>query len=94
MLRAVDTLGDEVVQAFGQLRSLRRQYLHFMVDPQRDVDKDACDAVQHASTLVVKTLNVTFSAGRVVFPPRVKQFIKDILKAESDASAAGEENPT
>lgn len=94
VLRAVDTLDEELVQAFGQLRSLRRQYLHFMTDPQRDIDRDARDAVRHASTLVVKTLSVSFNEGRVVFPPRVMQYIKDILKIQGDDSGSGRETAT
>jgi hypothetical protein len=90
VLRAIDTLDDEMVQAFGQLRSIRRQYLHFMVDPQKDIDKDAREAVQFASMLVVKTLDVNFSDGKVVFPTKVKQFIKDILKTESDGKTTKE----
>lgn len=89
VLRALDTIDEELVKAFGQLRSLRRQYLHFMVDPQRDVDKDACDAVGYASTLVVKTLNITIVDGIVKFPSKVMQYIQDILTTEGDGHSTG-----
>lgn len=94
ILRVIDSLDDATSQAFDNLRKIRNRYLHNMIEPLCDVDADAREAIQLASTLVAKTLDFTISDGRVVFPPRVKQFIKDILKAESDASAAEEENPT
>jgi hypothetical protein len=82
VLKAVDSLDNEMLHAFGQLRDLRNKYLHYMVDGQRDLSKDARDAIRHASTLVVKTLNVTVSNGKLVFPPRVMRFIEGILKIE------------
>ena len=87
VLKAIDTIDEEMVQAFGELRSLRNQYMHFMVDSQRDVNKDACTAVQYASTLIAKTLNITFHDGKVMFSPRVMRFINEILKAEIDSPA-------
>lgn len=87
VLRALDSLDDQTVQAFGQLRSIRRQYLHFMVDPQRDVDHDARHALVHANTLVVKTLGVSYREGRVVLPDRVARFIHDILEIQPQTSA-------
>ena len=80
VLRALDTLDESMVQAFGQLRSIRRQYLHFMVDPQRDIDRDAREAIKHACSLVAKTLDATIHEGRIVLPPKVMRFIKEILK--------------
>jgi hypothetical protein len=88
VLRAVDTLDELTVQAFGQLRAIRRRYLHFMIDPQRDIDRDAREALKHACTLVVKTLSVTFQDGRVVLPPKVMRYIQDIVQVEGkDATA-------
>jgi len=89
VLRALDTLDEETVQAFGQLRSIRRQYLHFMVDPQRDIDRDARGAIEHACMLVVKTLGITFHEGRVVFPPKVMRYIEDIVKSSEGSPAPG-----
>jgi hypothetical protein len=91
ILRVVDTLDDAVFQAFERLRQVRNQYLHNMIEPSRDADADAREALQHATTLVVKTLDMTFSDGRVVFPPRVMRYIKDILRIEGDTHGPGEE---
>ena len=82
VLRALDTLDEAMVQAFGQLRSIRRQYLHFMVDLGRDADRDAREAIKHACTLVVKTLGMTIQNGRIVLPPKVTRYIKDILQTD------------
>jgi hypothetical protein len=91
VLKAVDTLDDELMHAFGQLRSIRRQYLHFMIDPQNDINKDAREAVRYASILVVKTLDIRFDEGKVVFPSNILKFIKDILKTETASPVAGKE---
>ena len=88
ILRALDQMDDETVQAFGGLRSLRRQYLHFMIDKQRDVDRDARRALQHANMLVIKTLNVSFDEGMIVLPPGVMRHIQDIV---SDLPATQDE---
>lgn len=88
ILKAIEPLDDETVQAFGQLRSLRRQYLHFMIDLQRDVERDARKALEFASTLVVKTLDVKIVDGRIVLPPRVMRYIQDIVKVEGQGKTA------
>lgn len=88
VLRALDTIDEPSVQAFGQLRAIRRRYLHFMIDPQRDIDRDAREAIKYACTLVVKTLDMTFQNGRVVLPPKVMRYIQDIVRVEEkDATA-------
>lgn len=79
VLRAIDQMDDDTVQAFGELRSLRRQYLHFMVGEQKDIDADARRALGYANTLVVKTLSVTYQDGKLVLPPKVLRYIKDII---------------
>ena len=82
VLRAVDTLDEELVSAFQELRSLRRTYLHFMVDTQRNLDQDAKRGLWLAGLLVKRTLGVTFDEGAMVLPPRVAQYIKDIVAHE------------
>jgi hypothetical protein len=82
VLRTIEAFDDETVQAFGQLRSLRRQYLHFMVDPLRDIERDARNALGFANMLVVKTLNLKIQDGRVLLPPKVMRYLQHIVKAE------------
>jgi hypothetical protein len=82
VLRALDQIDDETVQAFGELRSLRRQYLHFMVDEQKDIDADARRALGYANTLVLKTLSVTYQDGKLVLPPKVLRHIQNIVRAK------------
>jgi hypothetical protein len=84
VLRAVDSLGDDLVSAFGELRSLRRRYLHFMVDVEVDVDTDARKALEYANLLVVKTLNLSFDNGHLVLPERISRYIKDIISREPE----------
>jgi len=84
ILKAIDTLDEETVQAFDKLRLIRNRYLHNMIEPQRDIDADARDSLQHATTLVAKTLNVKFREGRVVLPPKVMRYMRDILQTGSD----------
>jgi hypothetical protein len=91
ILKVVDTFDEAVVQAFERLRQIRNRYLHNMIEPSRDADADAREAIQHATTLVAKTLDMTFSDGRIVFPPKVMAYIKDILKIEGSTPAAGKE---
>jgi hypothetical protein len=80
VLRALEVMDEETVQAFGELRSLRRQYLHFMVDPQRDTDSDALRALRYANVLVQKTLNATIHQGVVILPPRVAKYVEEIIE--------------
>jgi hypothetical protein len=81
VLRALDTLDEHTIQAFAQLRGIRRQYMHFMIDSQRNVDRDAREAIKLACTLVVKTLAVTIHNGHVVLPPKVMRYVQDIVTA-------------
>ena len=86
VLRAVDTLDTGTVQAFGQLRAIRRQYMHFMVDAPHDADKDARDAYRLACILVVKTLGMSFDNGKVILPPKAMNYIRDIFQVEAPRS--------
>jgi hypothetical protein len=90
VLRAIDQIEDETVQAFGELRSLRRQYLHFMVDEQKDIDADARRALGYANTLVVKTLSVSDQDGKLVLPPKVLRYIQDIVRAADGSHGQGQ----
>jgi hypothetical protein len=85
VLRAIDDLDEETVSAFGELRALRRRYLHFMVDAEVNIDDDARRALGFADLLVVKTLNVSFDQGRLVLPERISQYISDIVALEPEA---------
>jgi len=89
VLRAVDTLDEELVSAFGNLRSLRRKYLHFMVDAQAKLDEDSKQALWWASFLVTKTLNVSFDQGAMVLPLQVLKYIHDIVSREPSPPTAG-----
>jgi hypothetical protein len=82
VLRAIDDLDADIVSAFGELRALRRRYLHFMVEAESNVDGDARKALAYADLLVVKTLDVSFDNGALVLPERVSQYIEDILVLE------------
>lgn len=86
VLRGLEEIEPDVVTAFGELRALRRKYLHFMVDPSVDVDADARRALQYAALLVVRTLGVTFAEGKLVLPERVARYIAEIVRV--DASEA------
>jgi hypothetical protein len=83
VLRGLEEVEPEVVAAFGELRALRRKYLHFMVDPSVDVDADARRALQYAALLVVRTLGVTFAEGKLVLPERVARYIADIVRVDA-----------
>jgi hypothetical protein len=83
VLRGLEEIEPEVVAAFGELRALRRKYLHFMVDTSVDVDADARRALQYAALLVVRTLGVTFAEGKLVLPDRVARYVADIVRAEA-----------
>jgi hypothetical protein len=48
VLRGLEEI-DDVVTAFGELRALRRKYLHFRVDKSVDIDADARWALQYAA---------------------------------------------
>lgn len=76
------------MSAFGELRWLRRWYLHFMVDAEANVDGDARKALGYADLLVVKTLNVSYDEGRLVLPARVSQYIEDIHALEPQSPAS------
>ena len=61
----------QTIQAFGRLRGIRRQYLHFMIDSQRDIDRDVRDALEPLGMLVVR---LSTSPSRTVgsfFLPRL-----------------------
>jgi len=81
VLRDFEPIDEETVQAFGELRSVRRKYLHFMVDEQTDIDADTRRALGYANTLVVKTLNVAYENGKLVLPPNVVSYIQDVIGA-------------
>lgn len=80
----LEEVEPEVVTAFGELRALRRRYLHFMVDGSAaDIDGDARRALQYATRLVVRTLGVTFSDGKLVLPDRVARYVAEIMRADA-----------
>jgi hypothetical protein len=87
VLRALDTLDETMIQAFGELRGIRRQYMHFMIDPKKNADCDARRAIQCACTLVTKTLGVTFREGCLVLPPKVMAYINDMLDHNSGTTS-------
>ena len=84
VLKALDSLDENFVKAFDELRKIRNKFVHATSDPQEDLDKDASTAVRHASTLLAKTLHVSIENGRVRIPPVVMQFFKDTFNSESD----------
>jgi hypothetical protein len=83
VLRGLEQIEPEVVAAFGELRALRRKYLHFMVDKSADVDADARRALQYAALLVVRTLGVKFDEGRLVLPERVARYVAEIVRMDA-----------
>ena len=88
VLKLVDQLDDETKQAFGELRGLRRQYLHFMVDKTKDPDNDSRRALRHANQLVIKTLDMSVRDGMPVWPPKVLKYIEDILRPSDSPEQA------
>ncbi len=82
VLKLVDDLDDDVKKTFGNLRGLRRKYLHFMVkEDTSKVDEDARQALRYANLLVSKTLDCSVSSdGRLVIPPMVVRYILEILR--------------
>jgi hypothetical protein len=82
VLRGLEEIEPDVVAAFGELRALRRKYLHFMVDTSVDIDADARRALQCAALLVVRTLGVTYADGKLVLPDRVARYVADIMRAD------------
>jgi hypothetical protein len=83
VLRGLDDIEPDVVSAFGEVRALRRKYLHFMVDQSADVDSDARRALQYAALLVVRTLGITFAEGKLVLPDRVARYVADIVRQDA-----------
>ena len=83
VLRALEHVDDDVIAAFGELRAVRRKYLHFMVDLATDIDADARRALQYAALLVVRTLGATFNDGAMVLPARVSRYIADIIQIDA-----------
>ena len=79
VLQVVDNVEQEVVDAFTQLRSIRRRYMHFMMEEETDKDADARQALKYANQLVIKTLNASYRDGRLVLPPKVMRYIRDII---------------
>jgi hypothetical protein len=94
VLRAIDDMDEETVQAFGKLRSLRRKYLHFMVDSKNDIDADARQSLQYANTLVQKTLNITFADGKVILPPKLAKYVENIIKCSGPSAAPAGKDET
>ena len=84
VLRALDPMDQETVQCFGDLRALRRQYLHYMVDPQNDIDSDAKKALKLAIALVNKTLDTKFDQGKILLAPNVWKYIEDIVRVHPE----------
>jgi hypothetical protein len=84
VLRGLEEIEPDVVTAFGELRALRRKYLHFMVDTSVDVDADARRALQYAALLVVRTLGVTFVEGKLVLPDRVARYVAEIVRSDAE----------
>ena len=84
VLSALDSLDDDTVRAFTDLRTIRRRYLHFMIDDKQNTETDAQRALRCANDLVLKTLDMKFDAGRIVLPPKVLNYINDILLAATN----------
>jgi hypothetical protein len=71
VLRAVEHLDDAMIESFGQLRGIRRKYLHFRLEDEKHVDADARRAYGHACTLVSGTLGLTVDADGQSFLPHL-----------------------
>ena len=80
VLKKIDSLDDATVQAFGELRSVRRRYLHFMIEKNPNADRDARNALAWANVLVAKTLDLKFDEGRIVLPETVRRFIQEMFQ--------------
>jgi hypothetical protein len=80
VLKEHEPLDAEMVTSFGELRGIRREYMHFMVDEKKNADRDALRAMKHATKLVIRTLGLGIKDGMMVFPPRVMHFIRQIVQ--------------
>jgi len=85
ILRALGELDDGAYKALNELRGLRNKYLHSMVEVHQNADADARNAYKNACLLVFGTLDIKLSSeGQFLFPPRVMEYIKDIVKVSGE----------
>lgn len=87
VLKGFGSLDEDTERAFKELKDTRAKYLHFMIEESRDVDADARKALECANSLVLKTLDMKFDEGRIVLPPHVLKYIKDIPKVSGTDDA-------
>ncbi|MGK7346398.1 MAG: hypothetical protein ACNS63_11395 [Candidatus Nitrospinota bacterium M3_3B_026] len=82
VLFAYGDIDKEIKGKFNELRSIRRKYLHFMESAAiENADKDALKTFKLACLLVNKAFNITKDEnGDVILPPRLHEFLVDILK--------------
>jgi hypothetical protein len=85
-LKKYDSLNDECRNAFGQLKAIRRTYMHYMTACIDGQDRDAATAYQCACTLVNNALDLTIDNGRAVLPPRALLFFQDLVQIECNTS--------
>lgn len=81
-LREIEQLDPDLVSAFGELRGIRREYMHFMVGDKKNPDRDALKAMKFATSLVVKTLGMDIRNGMMHFPAQVTHFIRDMIQQD------------
>jgi len=76
VLRALRDLDEPLVDSFGQLRQVRRKYLHFPLEDAKRVDADARKAYKHACRLVKGTMGLTITEdGQSTIPPGVHSWL-------------------
>ena len=68
-------LAENVVQAFGDIRAIRKKYLHYWTRDVSSTDKDAVQAYGAAVTLVQAAVGVAFDYGGVVLIPQVEAYL-------------------
>jgi hypothetical protein len=65
-----------LVQRFGDIRGMRKQYLHVWTSTGSRVQEDARRSYAIATELVREAMSIKFSEGRVILPPKVAEYLK------------------
>ena len=92
VLSAYGLLTNEICHAFEKVRTIRRQYLHFLSKEHAAIASDAVEAFSATTSIVVSVIGQNISEGKIQLNPALVAYLeaKGLLH-DAQHSAPGDE---
>ncbi|PQO27597.1 hypothetical protein C5Y96_18900 [Blastopirellula marina] len=84
VLEGLDDVDADLASKFTELRGLRRQYLHFLIEDESALETDSLKALKLASELIVVTLGITITDGRIQLPLKIAHYVRSLFRFDSE----------